>query len=43
MELKGFLIARKKFHSDGTKKVTKYTDFICQVLKCLKKVENTPY
>ena len=29
-------MALKKSHSDSTKKVTKYTDFICQVLKFLK-------
>ena len=35
------MITLKKFCSDGTKKFTKYTHSICQVLKCLKKVKNT--
>ena len=26
----------KKLRCDGTKKITEYTHFICQVLKCVK-------
>ena len=41
MTLKSVLMMTlKKFHSDCTKKVTKYTPFIGQVLKCIKKVKN---
>ena len=31
----------KMFVNDNTKKVAKYTNFISQALKCLKKVKNT--
>ena len=41
MELKIFLVMiLKKFHSDDTEKVAIYMHFICQILKCVKKIEN---
>ena len=33
------MMVLKKFFNDGAKKVIKYMHFICQVLKCLKKLK----